>query len=148
MAMTEQERALAIHLALTMAKRFLRAALELAEVGVIPARQDILMRLAAKTEWMRRSFLLGLNPAELELVAVGGPMDGREIHLELPAARLLESHGQKVLLGREEALRAIPCRVQLGESPADGYAYRLDLKTCRLHFIGLQEALEVPNAHD
>ena len=148
MAMTEQERALAIHLALTMAKRFLRAALELAEVGVIPARQDILMRLAAKTEWMRRSFLLGLNPAELELVAVGGPMDGREIHLELPAARLLESHGQKVLLGREEALRAIPSRVQLGESPADGYAYRLDLKTCRLHFIGLQEALEVPNAHD
>lgn len=148
MAMTEQERALAITLALTGAKRYLRAALELAGEGVTPQRREILLRLAARTEWMRRSFRIALNPAELELVAVGGPMDGREVHLELAPDRLMESHEEKVLLPRSAAVHALPCHVQLGDSLGEGYAYRLDLKTCRLHFMGLQEAVEVPNARN
>jgi len=142
--MTEQERALAIALALAQAKHYLRAALDLAEQGVTPDRRHVLLMLAAKAEWMRRSFLIALNPAQLELVAVGGPMDGRAVHLELDPATLMQSHGQPVLIERTAAAGRQPLfNVQLGESSADGYAYRLDLKTCRLHFLGLNSPARV-----
>lgn len=147
--MTEQEQAVAIALALSVAKNALCAAVDLAARGVTPARRERLLRLAAQAEWMRRSFLIGLNPAELELVYVGGPLDGQAAHLELPADRLSQSHGERLVVPRTAAVAGEKLfTTQLGDSPADGYAYRLDLKTCRLHFIGLQEALEVPNAHD